>query len=471
MKHSLLAPRPAALPLVIAIVSLAAPASRLCASPDQGRETFKSLRAAVAEAAKKVEPSLALVKIQASGGGESPQTPGVVTINRGGGTAVGVFLTPEGHLLVPGQIKPDSDDRIEVSIGEQEYQARALKADAQLDMTILKIEADRKFQPVKWAKSAVLGTGEYAVMVTPTQEESNFKPLIDLAMCRGEEAGRYRRFALDRMPSGGRGVPVLNLDGEIVGLATRMGVLAALDIKDDVAKLLAEATGVRSPGEEAKRKGWAGVAVEPIAKPYAQANNLSVSAMWVRHVSAGSPMEKAGVKIGDLVVEVNGRALQFTGGRAREFFQQTLHPTIDSPFEIVVLRDGKKVKLSGVFTKEPELDELRAQDLGVAVKDFRDSEAFARNFFAKQGVLVTEVVKGSPAATSSSFGQGLLSPGDIIVEVAGRPVANVKEFSQVLDGVRQEKPSELLVKYFRGRTLGFAGLNLKIGEQSNESKP
>jgi S1-C subfamily serine protease len=81
-------------------------------------------------------------------------------------------------------------------------------------------------------------------------------------------------------------------------------------------------------------------------------------------------------------------------------------------------------------------------------------------------VLVTEVEAGSAAATSSTFRSGLLRNDDVILEVDGVPTPSLDEFKRVLDEVRSRKPSVLLVYFQRGRYNGYAGLNLKIGDNA-----
>jgi S1-C subfamily serine protease len=92
------------------------------------------------------------------------------------------------------------------------------------------------------------------------------------------------------------------------------------------------------------------------------------------------------------------------------------------------------------------------------------------NLTVDQGVLVTEVIKGSPAANSGSLGQTLLARNDVIVELAGQPVTDVAGFGKILEKLRREKPPVVLVKYQRGLLAGFAGLNLSLGEKEQQNK-
>jgi len=440
-----------------------------------GHETFMALQQVVEQTAASVGPVLALVerqttkakKITRQVGGRMVQT----TSSEPPSPLNGIVLTPEGHVLVQKSLKPDGEDRIEVWVGEEEYQARSLKVDKELGMTILKVDADTAFEPVEWSESAMLAVGEWVVVVTPSSEDRDFERFISLGMCRGVEAGRYRTFKLEGVSDKCEGAPVMNLNGEVVGILKSGGVISIVDMREDLDLFLAEASGVRSLEEEERKKAWLGVGTSPVSKPYARLKGLPVSGQWVHSVARKSPAEAAGLQKGDLIIRLNGEDLRFSGSRGREYFNQALRPRKGVPFTLTVLRDGAEVKCRGVYTQRPEDAELRAKDIGVSMKDITDSAAFSQNLFTENGVLVTDVHKGSAAATGQEFRSGLLMKGDIIVELAGQPTPDIKAFSAVLEEVRRDKPDVVLVKYVRGRETGYAGLNLRIGTHENGGTP
>jgi serine protease Do len=436
-----------------------------------GREMFDALQQAVEETADSVGPFLALVKRQSEKskkvtrkvGGRMVQT----TSSEPHPAMNGILLTMEGHVLVQQSLQPDLDDRIEVWIGEDEYQARPIKVDKELGMTILKMDADRLFEPIEWAGAGGVAVGEWVMAVTPGDENRDFERFVSLGMCRGMEAGRYRKFKTSGIPGTCEGVPAMNLKGEVIGIVKRGGIISIADLREDLDLFLAEATGVRSPEEEKRKKAWLGVATSAISKPYARLKGLPASGQWIHHVAEDSPAQAAGLQEGDLILRVNGSDLRFSGSRGREYFNQTLRPRRDVPFTLTVLRDGQEVDCHGVYTKKPELAQLRAEDIGVSLQECTKQVVFSHNFFADTGVRVIDVHKGSPAATGQEFRYGLLMKNDIIVELAGQPTPDIKAFSTVLEQVRREKPSVLLVKYVRGRETGYAGLNLRIGAHEN----
>ncbi len=438
-----------------------------------GRSTFSAMQKAVASAGASIRDSLVLVTVhRETPPGAAVQMLAGIQMNAGGPRLfTGVALTPEGHILVPEVIKPDTPERIEVRVGEDLYAGRPIKTDDTLGMTILKIDGAAPLTPIRLEGDADFATGEWGVVVTPSDEATDFEKFTSLVISRGEIAGRYRHYLVSGLPREAKGAPLVNLSGRVVGLLDQWGAASAADLKDDVAAFLAEATGVRSPEDEARTKGWLGAHLEPVNKELAQAHGWPVSGLWVTHAAAEGPAAAAGIRPGDMIVAFNGKPLRLSGMRARDYFLQTMRATPGVKFALTVLRDGRRIDLAGEFTKRPEPETLRADDVGISVQDIDDALVFERNLFSREGVLVTDVRKGSPAATGSSFGQGLLLAGDVILELGGRPTPDIKAFGRALDELRRDRNDVVLVKLRRGYMTGFEGLNLKIGEQGNGGRP
>ena len=143
--------------LITACVALTTGAG-LCRNPKKvppAPAVFAKLQQAVAAAGKQAGPSLALVKVEKDNAGSgAPVVVRGMTIQRSAGSpsACGIVLTSKGHVLTQGLIKPDQDQRITVLIGENEYVARAVKADETLGMTLLKLDSAETFIPLEPAR-------------------------------------------------------------------------------------------------------------------------------------------------------------------------------------------------------------------------------------------------------------------------------------------------------------------------------
>lgn len=378
----------------------------------------------------------------------------------------GIVLSEDGHLLAPYTIRPGSANRIEAWIGDQRYLARPVKYDETIGMTIVKVEPRTPLVPVDLAQEFTLSPGQEAYTVVASDSDSEFSRFVFRAYCQGVIEGRYRQFSLSPLPGATRGAPLYTAEGQLVGLVNQNNAWMLKDLFVDLSILLARANGKASPEEESD-DAWFGTLMASINPDYARANELPRSSLWAVHVYEGSSAAKAGLQNGDLVIELNGEPLRLSGSRAYQYFIQTLRPRKGKEFSLTVLRNGKEVELTGKIINKKKLDNMRAEDLGITISEIDETAEIRLNLFQTEGVLVTKVEPGSPAATGRSFGESLLRPRDVIVSLDGVPTPDIDSFGEVLDTIRKEKKKELLVTYWRGPITGYEALNLRIGDNDS----
>lgn len=382
----------------------------------------------------------------------------------------GIVLTPEGHLLAPFAIPPGSDTRVEAWVGDRRYLARPLKMDESLGMTILKIEPFEKLDPLPIDNFTEIQPGEMAYTVINTDDEREFEKFVFQAFCQGIVQGRYRQYSLSPVPDIARGAPLFDSYGNLTGLVAQVNAWIYTDIAPDIEELLARATNGKGSSHDADSgEGWFGAILDPINPDYARYADLPPSGLWLNHVFKDSAAWEAGFRTGDLLVELNGEPMRLTGTRAYRYFLQSLRPLKDEPFSAVVIRDGKRVKGKGILQKRPKPDTLRADDLGFTVTEIHETMEIRYNLYTTQGVIVSEIKSGSPAATGRSFGEPLLRNGDVIVSIGGYPTPTLQAFGNALEKIRKEKPSALLVTFQRGSTTGIEALNLRIGAEKGDN--
>ncbi|MDD4858309.1 MAG: PDZ domain-containing protein, partial [Candidatus Krumholzibacteria bacterium] len=175
----------------------------------------------------------------------------------------------------------------------------------------------------------------------------------------------------------------------------------------------------------------------------------------VTDVPAGTPAAKAGIKVNDVIVAINGKNVDSAGGL--RILIGSMDPGEKADVEL--FRDGKPLKLAAQLTKRPgESDVERGQKdeekavpqlallNGVGLEDMNDyyrSELRVPREIG--GIVVTEVDQNSPA------GDAGLSRGDIIVQVNLRRIASMNDFKTLLKGFKGDK---LLLTVFRQGTYG-----------------
>ncbi len=434
-----------------------------CAHFERTDRTFRAFETAANRAESKATPHLVHFRVQqAAASSRSDRRPSTIVFS-------GIVLTEEGHLLAPFNIRTDTPDRIEAWIGDQQYLARPLKSDEQLGMTILRIQPREPLVPLQLDEAVDLRTGEHAFVVISSDADNEFAVFTLSAFMQGVIDGRYRQFSLSPLPNQTRGAPVFSSRGKLVGLMSQNNAWALTDLAEDLHHFIGEVTG-RAETPSRDENAWFGATLSPINADFARANKLPRSALWLVHVFEDSPAWQAGFRSGDLVVELNGEPLRLSGTRAYQYFLQALRPRIGAPFEIKTLRNGKSVTGRGRLERRPEPQTLRAEDLGIHLTEINEPLKLRHNLFETQGVMVTEVERGSPAATGRQFGRNLLMPRDVITAVHHHPTPTLSAFNEALDLIRRERPGVVLVEFMRGPVNGFEALNLRIGERE-ESTP
>ena len=384
----------------------------------------------------------------------------------------GLVLTPEGHLLAPYIIRPDTDNRIEAWVSERRHLVRPVLVDEGLGMTIMKIEPDEPLLPFEFADPIELPFGATTYCVIKTDEEREFEPFVFQAVHQGIVQGRYRQYSLSHLPDISTGAPLYDRLGQWVGIASQNNGWVAEDLIDDLEEFidrLIDEQGEDSSDES--EEAWFGAILTPINSAYARTKNLPSSGLWLKHVFEEGSAYQAGMRTGDLLVEINGSPMRLRGRRAYRFFLQTLRPRENDPFTATVIRDGKEIRVKGKILERPDPDTLRAEDLGITVTDIHESMAIRYNLFETNGVMVIDLKSGSPAATGRTFGEPLLRNRDVITSLGGMPTPDIETFGSVLEKIRMQKPEALLVEFQRGAFTGIEALNLQIGEESNGETP
>ena len=149
----------------------------------------------------------------------------------------------------------------------------------------------------------------------------------------------------------------------------------------------------------------------------------------VTKVVEGSPAEKAGVKVDDIVVELEGEPV----AGATELMNKVAMRKPGTDVNLTVLRDGKRKKLTVTLDTRPDSATLArggesqtAEQVGVQVQTLTRDLAQQLGYEGLSGVVVTEVEAGSPADEAQ------IQPGDLITEVNREPIRNVRQWNEAV---------------------------------------
>jgi serine protease Do len=366
----------------------------------------------------------------------------------------GFIVDPEGYVVTNNHVIADADEISVVFNDDKEVPAKVVGRDPKTDLALLKIDGDKPFPFVEWADSDQVRVGDWMLAIgNPFGLGSTVTAGIVSARGRDIRSGPYDDYiqvdaAINRGNSGG---PLFNMAGEVVGINTAilaeaqgLGFAIPINLAKWVADQLIEKGRVI--------RGWLGVVIQDVTPEMAESLGVKEGVI-IAQVAPSSPAEKAGLRIGDVVVEVDGkkvsdtRDLQFTIMKTPPGQEVTLR----------VIRDGKELNIKARVGQMPEEVGQREpsredSSLGLVLRNLTPEDV---RRFGVNGVLVVGVVPNSLAMRS-----GILV-GDIILRVNNRPVSSVEEFSSLIDSLKSAGRETALLLVRRGSGNLFITLRLR----------
>ena len=355
----------------------------------------------------------------------------------------GVIVDPKGYILTNNHVIENARE-ITVRLSDsRKFSATLVGRDPKTDLAVLKVQASAALPTAELADSDRLRVGQWAIAIgNPFGLDRTVTVGIISATARTRVGvATYENFIQTdaSINPGNSGGPLLNVDGKVIGINTAIvasgqGIGFSIPINEAkavMAQLIAKGRVVR---------GWLGVAIQDITDELASSFGVRErEGVLVADVMKGGPAETAGLRAGDVVVEVNGV-------RVREVPDLQRRVAGLAPGErvrIVVVRDGARqpatVTIGEMPSEEPTVRAQAGEDgFGLHVEPLSPGIADRLNLAVSQGVFVVDVAAGGPAA------RGGLRRGDVILEVGRQPVSDVQTFGQALAAI---PPGETALLY------------------------
>lgn len=374
----------------------------------------------------------------------------------------GFVIDGGGYILTNNHVVEEADEIVVRLSDRRELVAELVGADKRSDIALLKVDASN-LPVVKIGKSAELKVGEWVMAIgTPFGFDHSVSVGVVSALGRSLPSENYVPFIQTDVAinPGNSGGPLFNLDGEVVGINSQiysrtggfMGLSFAIpiDVAMDVASQLKEQGHVT--------RGWLGVLIQDVTRELAESFGMDKPmGALVAQVLDDSPAGKAGIEVGDVILEYNGETVQYSSdlpplvGRTR----------VGDSARVKILRNGKE-KILKVRIGELPADEAMSQGekpaisstdrLGLSVADPSPEQRKALEI-EKGGVLVTEVVPGAAASAG-------IQRGDVITRLDNKLVENSKQFKTLVEKLPAGKSVPMLVI----RRSGPIFLALKVPE-------
>ncbi len=346
----------------------------------------------------------------------------------------GVIVSPDGYVLTNNHVV-ERGARLRVGLLDgRELTAKVVGTDASSDLAVLKLETKERLPYVPMGRSDDLLIGETVIAIgNPFGLSHTVTTGVVSAVHRSFKAGDRTLFDFVQTDAsinpGNSGGPLLDIDGRLIGVNTAIlgersaGIGFAIPI--DRARRVAE--DLIAHGEV--REGYLGLSVTDLPRRDGRVDGGS-GGVKVSAVDPGSPAERAGVRVGDVVEAVNGDAPR----SAAELQFRLREVPIGGSARLDLSRRGARVAASvpAVDLTPARAGELVQQRVGVTVGQERLQGGTV--------VVLRSVTHGSIAAEAG------LQRGDLVREVNSAEVATVEAFQRAAARARRSGQLVLLVQ-------------------------
>ena len=366
----------------------------------------------------------------------------------------GIIVDPTGIVVTNNHVVEDASEIIvSLSSEKTELKAKIIGTDSRSDLAVLRIEKPGTYPTAQWADSDAVEVGDWAVAIgSPFALGQSVTVGIVSAKGRSAQGITGADFAGDLIQTdaainpGNSGGPLCDLDGRIMGVNTAiytrtggyMGIGFAIPsnlAKDVVGHLIKEGKIVR---------GWMGVYIQPVDEDLgAELGILDkktglIAGVSIHEVVPDSPAEKAGLKAGDVIVEVDGKPVKDPSKLQQAIGSFKPGQSVDLKVLSYVSKKRKTVRVKiGTLPDKEKPSKRNASEkpdkLGLTVGE------------TKEGLRVDTIQPGSPAEQILG-----LETGDVILSINREKVATIEKYRKLI----QSRKLSMEVK--RGnRTLFF----------------
>jgi serine protease Do len=368
----------------------------------------------------------------------------------------GFIIDGDGSIITNNHVVENASKIVVKLSDDQEYEAKVIGRDPKTDIAVIKINAKTNLTTANFGDSDTLEVGEWVVAIgNPFGLDSTVTSGIVSAKGRHIGQGPYDNFIQTdaSINPGNSGGPLINLRGEVIGINTaifsrtggNIGIGFAIPI-NLVKELLPQ---LRGKGKVVR--GYLGVLIQKVTPEIAESLGLEKAhGALVANVSKDGPAEKAGVKVGDVIVEFDGKEVKDSS----ELPILVARTQVDKKVRMKVLRDKKETYLN-VAVGELKDEEVVAAvpekgELGLTVQRLTPQMAESLGLEKVEGVVVTAVEPGSAGDEAG------IRRGDLIVEVDRKAVRTLDDYKKAVAGARKGRGVLFLVR--RGDSTLFLAL-------------
>jgi serine protease Do len=336
------------------------------------------------------------------------------------GVGSGFVIHPDGYIVTNAHVVAQTTERKVTFADGRAFDAEVVASDATRDLAILKIEADRPLPVLHLGRSDDLMIGETVIAIgSPLNYPNTVTAGVVSAVNRDLEfSNRLVLKGLIQTDAsinpGNSGGPLLNVVGELIGVNSAIrgdaqNIGFAIPV-DQLREVLPDLLDI-----ERRYRIVCGLTVDTLEQPK------------VKHVQAGSPAEKAGIRVGDVVRTVDGRPVN----EGIDFSIALIGGKPEQAINVGLERGGAPVQVKLVLQRKPAPDgeELAREKLGFEIENLPADVAEALGLRTGSGLWITRVEADGPA------NQAGLARRDVLLAIGRHSVTSREDLGQLLEQI------------------------------------
>jgi len=351
----------------------------------------------------------------------------------------GFIISADGYILTNAHVVQEADEVVVKLTDKREFKAKVIGTDRRTDVALIKIEASN-LPVVRLGDPGKLRVGEWVVAIgSPFGFENSVTAGIVSAKGRSLPQENYVPFIQTDVAinPGNSGGPLFNMKGEVVGINSQIysrsggyqGIAFAIPI--DVA--MEVQAQLKANGKVSR--GRIGVMIQEVTRELADSFGLArPQGALVASVEKGSPADKAGIEVGDVILKFDGKPVEQSSelprivGNTRPGSKSTVQiwrkgTTKELTLTVAEMPDDKG--LPPRLAKRGKTPESQANRLGLVVSELGSEQK--KQLGVDGGVIVDEVRDGAPRSD--------LRPGDVILALMHRGTRHEIRFAEQFNGL------------------------------------
>ncbi len=387
-------------------------------------------------------------------------------------TGSGVIFSKDGHVMTNHHVAGNAEKVWCTLANKERITAEVVGSDPSTDIAVLKLNLeelkDKKIYPAPLGKSNSLEVGQIVLALgSPLGLSRSVSMGVVSSIDRyfpdtGSMISPYNLWIQTdaAINPGNSGGPLINLNGEVIGinaravfLAENLGFAIPIDLAQEVSAEIIEGSSVT--------RSWIGAEFQEIKGLKEYLEKPDFSGVLVSYVDPHSPAAKSGLSSGDVIQKIDGTVVDAEFEEDMPEIRKIIAGLpIDKSVALTVWRNGSVKSLNVTTVEEPFKDEpeFQAEEWGVVVKDLSRSIYFMQLMEDFNGVFITSVKPGSIGDEAN------IRHGDVIRKINGEIVKNSDDIERIYKAyvAAGEKAKPLFFEMIRAAYPWYAVLKPQI---------